>query len=59
MTAKEIAETANCPVWKVYYIKNRIGRLPTVDEVKNYKARRGAPIKYELKEGNNENNYTE
>lgn len=53
MNVKQIAEKAGVNVQRVYYIKNRLGHLPTVEEVKNYKANRksGRPPKYTLKEG--------
>lgn len=53
MNVKQIAEKAGVSAKRVYYIKDRIGHLPTVDEVKNYKAIRkaGRPPKYNLKEG--------
>ena len=49
MTAKEIAEKGQVPLWKVYYIANRLGytkdRLPTVEEIANYIAtqKKGRP----------------
>lgn len=54
MTVKEIAEQANVPRQRVYYILRKLGRVPTVDEVLNYPDHRGRPIKYELKECENE-----
>lgn len=54
MTVKEIAEQANVPRWKVYYVRDRLGKVPTVDEVLNYHATKGRPIKYELKECEND-----
>lgn len=53
MTVKEIAEQANVPRWKVYHIRKQIGKVPTVDEVRNYHRKAGRPIKYELKECEN------
>lgn len=51
MNVKQIAEKSGVNVCRVYYIKNRIGHLPTVDEVKNYKApKRGRPNKFKLEE---------
>lgn len=49
MTAKEIAEKAGVNVWKVYYIgeKLNLGRLPTVEEVKQYRGKVGRPRKRE------------
>lgn len=57
MTAREIAEKTNRPIWKIYYLKNKLGRLPTIEEVINYKPKRGAPVKY-YTEVDNENNDT-
>lgn len=52
MNVKQIAEKAGVTTARVYYIKDRIGHLPSVEEVKNYKADRksGRPTKYTLKE---------
>lgn len=52
MNVKQIAEKAGVNPQRVYYIKNKLGHLPTVAEVKNYKAERksGRPPKYTLKE---------
>lgn len=49
MTAKEIAQKAGVNVWKVYYIgeKLNLGRLPTVEEVKEYRGKVGRPKKGE------------
>lgn len=52
MTAREIAEKTNRPIWKIYYLKNKLGRLPTIEEVINYKPKRGAPVKYKTEEEN-------
>lgn len=41
MNVKQIAEKAGVSEKRVYYIKDRIGHLPTVEEVKNYKPKRG------------------
>lgn len=48
MNVKQIAEKAGVSIKRVYYIKDRLGHLPTVDEVKNYKPERkpGRPTKY-------------
>jgi hypothetical protein len=56
MNVKQIAEKAGVTTKRVYYIKDRIGHLPTVDEVKNYKAERnsGRPPKYTIKETGND-----
>lgn len=53
MNVKQIAEKSGVSTKRVYYIKNRIGHLPTVAEVKNYKPKRGRPTKYILKESEN------
>lgn len=57
MNVKQIAEKAGVTTKRVYYIKDRIGHLPTVEEVKNYKPERPnhRPPKYTLKERENEN----
>lgn len=55
MNVKQIAEKAGVSAQRVYYIKNRLGHLPTVAEVKNYTAKRtGRPPKYILKESEND-----
>ena len=56
MNVKQIAEKAGVTTKRVYYIKDRIGHLPTVDEVKNYKSERPAhrPTKFILKESEND-----
>ena len=47
MNVKQIAEKAGVNIRRVYYIKNRLGHLPTVAEVKNYKPKKaGRPPKY-------------
>jgi len=52
MNVKQIAEKAGIKPARVYYIKDKIGHLPTVEEVKNYKSPRPAhrPPKYTIKE---------
>ena len=52
MNVKQIAEKAGVKTSRVYYIKDKLGHLPTVAEVKNYKPNRavGRPNKYTLKE---------
>lgn len=55
MNVNQIAEKAGVSAQRVYYIKNCLGHLPTVAEVKNYKPKRkGRPPKYMLKENNND-----
>jgi predicted phosphatase len=52
MTVKQIAQRAGVSPQRVYYIKNRLGHLPTVAEVKNYKPKKaGRPPKLILKDG--------
>lgn len=48
MNVKQIAEKAKVSLHRVYYIKNKLGHLPTVDEVINYKPRKrvGRPTFY-------------
>jgi hypothetical protein len=55
MNVKQIAEKAGVTTKRVYYIKDRIGHLPTVEEVKNYKPTRkvGRPPEYTIKESEN------
>ena len=48
MNVKQIAEKAGVSTKRVYYIKDRLGHLPTVKEVKEYKGNRGRPPKYTL-----------
>lgn len=52
MNVKQIAEKAGVNVRRVYYIKDKIGHLPTVQEVKEYKSERPnhRPNKYTLEE---------
>ena len=50
MTAKDIAKASGVPLWKVYYIAKRLGRLPSVDEILNWKPKLGRPLKYKSKE---------
>jgi sugar-specific transcriptional regulator TrmB len=45
MTPKELALQSAVPLWKVYYVASRLGRLPTVDELVNWKPKRGRPTK--------------
>lgn len=53
MNVKQIAEKAGVSPKRVYYIKDCLGHLPSVDEVKNYNVKRGRPPKYTLKENEN------
>jgi hypothetical protein len=43
MTVKEIAEKSGCSVSWVYAIARKLKRLPTVDEVRARKNKRGRP----------------
>lgn len=54
MTPKELAEKSGEKLWKVYYVANKLGRLPSVDELVNWKLKRGRPIKrWKIKEKEN------
>lgn len=56
MNVKQIAEKAKVSLYRVYYIKNKLGHLPTVDEVINYKPakRIGRPNVYISQEESSE-----
>lgn len=43
MTPKELAKESGVKLWKVYYVAERLGRLPSVDELVNWKPKRGRP----------------
>lgn len=43
MTAKELAKQSGVPLWKVYYVADKLGREPSVAELVNWKQRRGRP----------------
>lgn len=46
MSAKEIAEKTKVKLSKVYYVAGVLGRLPTVEELLNWKGqKRGRPPK--------------
>ena len=46
MTVKEIAERSNKSIGQIYYIAKCLGRLPTVEEAKNWVIRKaGRPRK--------------
>ena len=49
MTAKELAKESKVPLWKVYYVARKLGKLPSVDELLNWKPKRGRPIKWKTK----------
>lgn len=54
MTPKELSELSAVPLWKVYYVASKLGRLPSVDEIVNWKPKRGRPIKkWKIKEKEN------
>lgn len=46
MTVKELAEEANVTQRRVYQLAKELGRLPTVEELKERKGKRGRPKKY-------------
>jgi hypothetical protein len=45
MTPKELALQSAVPLWKVYYVANKLGRLPSVEELVSWKKQRGRPTK--------------
>lgn len=45
MTPKELARKSGVPLWKVYYVANKLGRLPNVEELVNWEKKRGRPLK--------------
>ena len=47
LKAHEIAEKCGVKVWKVYYVGSKLNldRLPTVEEVINYRGQVGRPFK--------------
>ena len=47
--AKKIAKEAGCSLAWVYKLANRLGRLPTVEEVKSRKGKIGRPPIYAQK----------
>ena len=47
MTVKELAEATNVTERRVYQIAQKLGRLPTVEEIEAQKGKRGRPKKYE------------
>lgn len=53
--AKEIADLSGVKLWKVYYVgaKLNLDRLPTVEEIKNYKGQVGRPFKGASNASNN------
>ena len=52
MTVQELAEKANVTERRVYQLAKQLGRLPTVEEIKSRKGKRGRPKKYEWEEEN-------
>ena len=51
MTAKEIAEKSGVKLWKIYYVAEKLGRLPTIEEAKTYKGKKGRPPKHFKEQG--------
>lgn len=47
MNIKELAKIANVTERRVYQIAKKLGRLPTVEEIRKRKGKRGRPPKYE------------
>lgn len=46
MTVKELAEKSGKSINTVYYYAKKLGRLPTVEELKDPKKKTGRPRKY-------------
>jgi hypothetical protein len=46
MTVIELAHRANVTQRRVYQLAKELGRLPTVEELKERKGKRGRPKKY-------------
>ena len=53
MTVKEIAKEANVKVWKVYHIAKQLNRLPTTQEILNWRKRGRPPKSWEITEKEN------
>lgn len=55
MTVQELAEKTNLTERRVYQIAQKLGRLPTLEEIESRKGKRGRPKKYKSEEddGNN------
>lgn len=47
MTVKELAEKAKVSERRVYYLAEKLGRLPTVEEIEERKGKIGRPKKYD------------
>lgn len=47
MTIKQLAEQTNVTERRVYQIAEKLGRLPTVEEIESRKGKRGRPKKYQ------------
>lgn len=43
---KELSEKSGVKASRIYYIASRLGRVPTLDEIKDYKPKRGRPSNY-------------
>lgn len=50
MTVKDLAEQANVTERRVYQIAQRLGRLPTIEEIEERKGKRGRPKKYQTED---------
>ena len=50
MTVHELAEKANVTERRVYQLAQKLGRLPTVEEIESRKGKRGRPKKYNWEE---------
>jgi soluble P-type ATPase len=50
MTVKDLAEMADVTERRVYQLAQKIGRLPTLEELESRKGKRGRPKKYEDRE---------
>ena len=55
MTVQELAEKANVTDRRVYQIAQKLGRLPTVDEIEARKGKRGRPKKYKWEDEDGRN----
>lgn len=47
MTIKQLAEQTNVTERRVYQIAEKLGRLPTIEEIESRKGKRGRPKKYQ------------
>ena len=46
MTVKELAKITNLTEARIYQFAKKLGRLPTIEEIKSRKGKRGRPKKY-------------